>query len=114
MKIEHEAMVQVIGDLVKKDEFISLLFEFDARKTREAIFAYHCDKLEADLQAKVYQDMGCYHSLDDQNNNVVFKSAKAAFDIWYECDKGIYSDDEVFAQMLDYAKTHDTQKSDIF
>ena len=72
MKIEHEAMVQVIGDLVKKDEFISLLFEFDARKTREAIFAYHCDKLEADLQAKVYQDMGCYHSLDDQNNNVVF------------------------------------------
>ena len=76
MKIEHEAMVQVIGDLVKKDEFISLLFEFDARKTREAIFAYHCDKLEADLQAKVYQDMGCYHSLDDQNNNVVFKSAK--------------------------------------
>ena len=33
MKIEHEAMVQVIGDLVKKDEFISLLFEFDARKT---------------------------------------------------------------------------------
>ena len=124
MKIEHEAMVQVIGDLVKKDEFISLLFEFDARKTREAIFAYHCDKLEADLQAKVYQDMGCYHSLDDQNNNVVFKSAKVqqmvadgaktAFDIWYECDKGIYSDDEVFAQMLDYAKTHDTQKSDIF
>ena len=29
-------------------------------------------------------------------------------------NKGIYSDDEVFAQMLDYAKTHDTQKSDIF
>ena len=68
--------------------------------------------------------MGCYHSLDDQNNNVVFKSAKVqqmvadgaktAFDIWYECDKGIYSDDEVFDQMLDYAKTHDTQKSDIF
>ena len=111
MKIEHEAMVQVIGDLVKKDEFISLLFEFDARKTREAIFAYHCDKLEADLQAKVYQDMGCYHSLDDQNNNVVFKSAKSSADgcrwckkqpltFWYECDKGIYSDDEVFAQML--------------
>lgn len=45
---------------------------------------------------------------------MVADGAKTAFDIWYECDKGIYSDDEVFAQMLDYAKTHDTQKSDIF
>ena len=68
--------------------------------------------------------MGCYHSLDDQNNNVVFKSAKVqqmvadgaktAFDIWYECDKGIYVDDEVFAQMLYYAKEHDTQKKTFF
>ena len=40
--------------------------------------------------------------------------AKTAFDIWYEWDKGIYSDDEVFAQMLNYAKKHDTRESNIF
>ena len=80
--------------------------------------------MEADLQSKVYQDMGCHHSLDEQTNNVVFKNAKAqqmvadgaktAFDIWYEWDKSIYTDDEVFAQMLNYANEHNTQECDIF
>lgn len=68
--------------------------------------------------------MGCHHSLTDQDNNVVFKNAKAqqmvadgaktAFDIWYEWDKIIYADDEVFAQMLNYVKEINTQGSDIF
>jgi len=122
MEIEHQAIIKVVGDLVKKDELISLLFEFDEKKTKEAIFAYHCDKLEADIQAKVYQDMGCHHSLDDQENNLVFKNekiqqivangAKTVFDIWYEWNKNNYNDDEIFAQMLDYAKKHNTQESE--
>lgn len=120
MKKEHEAMREVIGDLVNQEEFLSLLFEFDEKKTKEAIFAHHCDKLEADIQAKVYQDMGCQHSLDEQEDNVVFKSnkvqqmvkdgAQTAFDIWYEWDKSLYYDDEDFARLLDYVKTIDTQK----
>ncbi len=124
LKIEHKAVIKVIGDLVKKDELVSLMFEFDERKTKEAKFAYHCDKLEADIQSKVYQDMGCHHSLEDQDNNVVIKSdparkiiaegAKTPFDIWYEFDKSIYDDDEVFAQILDYVKEINTQDSDIF
>ena len=120
MKKEHDAMREVIGDLVNQEEFLSLLFEFDEKKTKEAIFAHHCDKLEADIQAKVYQDMGCQHSLDEQEDNVVFKSnkvqqmvkdgAQTAFDIWYEWDKSLYYDDEDFARLLDYVKTIDTQK----
>ena len=122
LRREHEAIIRVVGDLVKKDELIALLYEFDERKTKESIFAYHCDKLEADLQSKVYQDMGCHHSLDEQENNVVFNNsiaqqivangAKTAFDIWYEWDKDIYADDEFFAQMLDFAKNHNTQEID--
>ena len=122
LRREHEAIIRVIGDLVKKDELIELLYEFDERKTKESIFAYHCDKLEADIQSKVYQDMGCHHSLDAQENNVVFNNsfaqqivangAKSAFDIWYEWDKHIYADDEVFAQMLDFVKNHNTQEID--
>ena len=73
---EHEAIKEVLGDLIKKDEFYSLLLEFDDKKTKEAVFAHHCDELEADIQAKVYQDMGCQHSLDEQENNVVFKIQK--------------------------------------
>lgn len=120
MKKEHEAMKEVIGDLVNHQEFLSLLFEFDEKQTKEAIFAHHCDKLEADIQAKVYQDMGCQHPLDEQENNVVFKSdkvqqmvkngAQTAFDIWYEWDKSLYYDDEDFAKLLDYLRTVDTQK----
>ena len=120
MKKEHEAMREVIGDLVNQEEFLSLLFEFDEKKTKEAIFAHHCDKLEADIQAKVYQDMGCQHPLDEQEDNVVFKSnivqqmvkdgAQTAFDIWYEWDKSLYYDDEDFARLLDYVTTIDTQK----
>lgn len=119
LKIEHEAIEKVVGGLAKKDEIISLLLEFDAKTTKEAIFAYHCDKLEADLQAKVYQDMGCQRPLDQQQSNVVFKNEKSrqivqngattAFDVWYEWDKSIYKDDDVFAKMLDYAKEHDTK-----
>ena len=120
MKIEHEAMKKVIGDLVNKEEFLSLLIEFDEKKTKESIFAHHCDKLEADIQAKVYQDMGCQHPLDEQENNVVFKSnrvqqmvengAKTAFDIWYEWDKSLYYDDEKFKKILDYIRTINTQE----
>ena len=120
MKKEHEAMREVIGDLVNQEEFLSLLFEFDEKKTKEAIFAHHCDKLEADIQAKVYQDMGCQPPLDEQENNVVFKSnkvqqivkdgAQTAFDIWYEWDKSLYYDDEDFARLLDYVRTINTQE----
>ncbi len=118
IKIEHKAMKDVLGDLIKKDELYSLLLEFDNQKTKEAIFAHHCDKMEADIQAKVYQDMGCQHSLDEHENNVVFKSqsvqqmvkdgAKSAFDIWYEWDKPLYVDDDTFASILDYVKVINT------
>ena len=62
--------------------------------------------------------MGCQNPLEDQENNVVFKSAKTqqmvadgaetAFDIWYEYDKKLYEDDETFAQMLEYVRSHST------
>ena len=119
MQNEHAAIKEVLGDLIKKEEYFALLLEFDERKTREAIFSFHCDKLDADIQAKVYQDMGCQNPLDKQENNVVFKSkrvqqivqngATTAFDIWYEWDKSLYADDEKFSDLLDYIKEVDTQ-----
>lgn len=84
MRREHAAIKEVLGDLIKKEEYFALLLEFDERKTREAIFAYHCDKLDADIQAKVYQDMGCQNPLDKQENNVVFKSKRVQQ--WYKTE----------------------------
>ena len=58
--------------------------------------------------------------LDEQQNNVVFKSdrvkqmvengAQTAFDIWYLWDKSIYKDDTTFTLLLDYVKDNDLTK----
>ena len=122
-KREHEAILEVLGDLIKKDEYDSLLLEFDEHKTKESIFAYHCDKFDADLRAKIYQDRGYQKPLDRQENNVVFQSkkirqmvsvgAQTAFDIWYEWDKVIYAEDETFSALLEFLKTVNT-KEDFF
>ncbi len=117
-RIEHQAMLNVLGSIANKDELFSLLLEFDEHKTKEANFAYLCDKMEADIQAKVYQDMGYQHSLDDQDNNIVFNSpkikemiengAETAFDIWYEWDKDKYTENPVFTRVLKYIKKNNT------
>ena len=116
---EHAAIKEVLGDLIKKKEYFALLLEFDERKTKESIFAYHCDKLEADIQAKVYQDMGCQKPLDKQKDNIVFNNkriqqmvedgANSAFDVWYEWDKSLYYDDKTFLALLDYLRGINTQ-----
>ncbi len=121
MEREHKAIKEVLGDLVKKDEYYNLLIEFDERKTKEAIFAYHCDKLDANMQAKIYQDMGGFkHSLENKEKNVVFKSdkikqiaengAKEVFDFWYANDRALFKDDKKFCDILDYIKTINTQE----
>ena len=113
-EIEHKAMKEVLGDLVNKEELFSLLLEFDEHNTKESKFAYLCDKIEADIQSKVYQDMGCHNSLDKQQNNVAFKShktikmiedgAKTPFDIWYEWDKSKFEGESIFEEILSYIK----------
>ena len=117
-EIEHKAMQDVLGDIIEKDELYGLLLEFDEHNTKESNFAYLCDKLEADIQAKVYQDMGCQRELSDQKNNVVFKNpkvqqmiddgAKTAFDIWYEWDKSKFENNPAFAKTLKYIKENNT------
>ncbi len=119
MKREHKAMSDILGDLVKKDEFYALLMEFDDHKTREAVFAYYCDKLEADLQCKAYLDMGCHRPISEQQNNVVLKSdviqkmiqdgAQNAFDCFYEFDRPRYKESEIFSEILEFIKTVNTQ-----
>ena len=113
-KIEHKAMKEVLGDLEKKDEYFNLLLELDERKTPEARFAYLCDKMEFDLQFKIYQDMGYHNDLNDQKGNIIFNSSKikeyiqngvkVPFDIVYEYDKEKYEGEKPFQKTLKYIK----------
>ena len=118
-KIEHLAMRKVLGNLANKNSYFKMLLEFDDGITKEGTFAHYVDKMEADLQCKVYQDLGMHHSLDDQTNNCIFHNqrtpkilkygVKTAFDIWYEYDKNIYTTNEYlteFSDILLFIKNH--------
>ena len=47
---------KILKDLVDGDQLEKLFLEFDSHKTKEANFAYQCDKLECDLQCKLYDE----------------------------------------------------------
>jgi 5'-deoxynucleotidase YfbR-like HD superfamily hydrolase len=45
-----------LADLVDGEDIEKLFLEFDEHKTKEGKFAYQCDKLECDLQCKLYDE----------------------------------------------------------
>ena len=67
-KIEHEAVHKILKGLVDGEKIEELFLEFDSHKTKESLFAYFCDKLDADLQAKLYDEEG-YVDLNNQESN---------------------------------------------
>ena len=113
-EMEHEAMIDAVGNLSDRKRLIEILFDFDDQITNESIFAHFCDKFEADLKSKLYQDSGLHHSLNDQSNNCVFGSSKVqqmlkngaqtAFDIWYGWDINIYKDSKAFPEFANMLK----------
>lgn len=64
----HSAVEKILENLTTKQEIQNLIFEFDNRKTKEAVFAYQCDKLEADLQCKLYDEENCVNLMAQANN----------------------------------------------
>ena len=48
----------------ESDKFLKVIEEFESGETKEAKFAYMCDKLEADLQAYIYRN---YFNMDKVN-----------------------------------------------
>lgn len=123
-RIEHKAMKHVLGNLTDRETMFESLLDFDAEEKESSKFAHYCDKLEADIQSKIYQDSGRHKPLVEQQNNVVFKSprvqkmiqegANTPFDIWYLYDKDIYKDSEEFKSMLEYIKDHNLRKVKLY
>ena len=111
----HEAINIVLKDLLIKDQIKDLILEFDERKTKEALFAYHCDKLECDLQCKLYYEEGCVdikkkkdklqHNRDI-NLKRIDKGEVTWADLWLEHDRNKFIDDNNFIEVLDYIKTN--------
>lgn len=73
MDIEHKAVHKILANLLKAKEIEDLFLEFDAKESKESIFAHQCDRLECDLQCKLYDEEHCV-DLNNQVNNVSIKN----------------------------------------
>ena len=116
--LEHEAVSKVLGNLIKKEEIQEIIEEFDARITKEAKFAYHCDKLECDLQSKIYDERNLVDLNDQQDNKTFYdervqkflKEGKSFSDMWLLFGQSLYSYDENFTAVSNYARKNDILK----
>lgn len=107
-----EAVSKILKDLVKKEEYELLLDEFNSHITNESIFAYMCDKMECDIQMKLYEDLGC-NDLNKEDlkplknkkiQELIDNGSNTIADIFIEYDKELYKDNKVFLSILDYIK----------
>lgn len=102
----------ILKDLIGKEEISNLLDEYNERKTKEAIFAYHCDKLECDVQMKLYDQEGCFDLNNQPNNPIIdLPSVKKVLDsensisnAWIEFDRSKFEDDPVFIEIINWLK----------
>ena len=113
-KIGHKAVEEVLKSLSIKEDIISLINEFDSQNTKEAKFSYYCDKLEADLQCKIYDEEGLV-DLNNQEGNISFYNEKVQellkkenswSGMWMSNWQQKAGYDENFMAVSDYAKNN--------
>lgn len=109
-KMGHEAVKKIFGKLTRAKEVENLIYEFDERKTSEAKFAYQCDKLECDIQCKIYDQEGRVDIFKQEGNSTAegqdVKSLLNKYNSWskmwikYDQDKCDY--DKNFLKISEY------------
>jgi putative hydrolase of HD superfamily len=118
-RIGHEAVNEILSGLNMGDKIKEMILEFDERKTKEAKFAYMCDKLECDLQCKLYDEEVCV-DLDTQQNNKTFydpnvqrllNEGKCWSEMWMEFGRGKYDYDDNFREVSECAERNELKKS---
>ena len=110
-KLEHNAVHDMLSGLMDKDYIEELFLEFDAHETLESKFAYQCDKLECDLQCKLYDMAGgvdltkqrSEHAMENEKVKELIEQGKTWSDMWisFDIDRGIYDDN--FKSVAEYA-----------
>ena len=112
LDLGHSAIESILKILSKGDAIKKLIYEFDERKSPEARFAYFCDKLEADLQCKLYDEMKCVDLTDPSNEKArniesvkkVLEEEKTWSGAWLKFSQKMYNYDENFLSVSEYAK----------
>jgi len=112
----HEAIKKGLSVLENRDYLNDLIIEFDAHESKESLFAFFCDKLECDLQAKMYSETATVDlSEEAQIDNISYKNPTVALQLaqgktfgqmWLEFSQGKYGYDENFMAVSKYAENH--------
>jgi 5'-deoxynucleotidase YfbR-like HD superfamily hydrolase len=114
IKLGHKAVIQIFKQLSNADEIKNLIFEFDERKTEEARFAYFCDKLECDIQSKIYDEQNCVDLNNQENNKTaqgenvkrMLDSGMSWSEMWITNSQNRHNYDENFLAVSNYAKSN--------
>ena len=113
-RIEHEAVHKILSGLIDGEQIERIFLEFDAHKTAEAKFAYMCDKLECDLQCKLYDEEGCVE-LEKQKDNESLRNelvqkllveGDSWSEMWLHFGQQTYPYDDNFRDVSNYAIKH--------
>lgn len=110
-RLEHEAVHNILGSMLDGNVIEDLFLEFDAHETPEAIFAYQCDKLECDIQSKLYDQENCidlnHQEGNDTMNNALVRELLTTGDsfssMWIKFGQKVYPYDENFMAVSKYA-----------
>lgn len=110
-KIEHEAVHKILSGLLDGEYIEKLFLEFDSHSTKEAMFAYQCDKLECDLQCKLYDEEGAVDLSKQEGNKIMNNDAvKALLDagaswstMWLKFGQQTYPYDDNFRAVSNFA-----------
>lgn len=87
-RIGKEAVQKVFSNLMDASEIIKLIDEFENKETNEAKFAYYCDKLECDIQSKLYDEQNCVDIKNIDNYEIkVDKDVKEMIDKGFSFSK---------------------------
>lgn len=114
-QLGKQAVEEVLSVLDKKVEYIELIEEFEEMQTKESLFAKMCDKLEADIQSKLYCEEGCI-DIQKQENQPLLKDeriqkllkqgSKTVADLFVENDRPIFID-QVFENIANYVEKNE-------
>ncbi len=110
--IEHKAVHDILFPLVDGDKIEELFLEFDEHKTKESIFAYQCDKLECDIQSKLYDQEGCVDLYNQEGNKTakdelvreLLSNNQSWSDMWITFGQRRYPYDDNFMAVSNYVK----------
>lgn len=117
-KREKKAVHKILCGLLDGKEIENLFTEFDSHSTKEAMFAYQCDKLECDLQSKLYDEEGCVDLNKQESNDLLenelvkklLSEEKSWSGMWLRFGQTVYPYDDNFKDVSKYALNNSISK----